>query len=516
MKVSWVFLAATVLGLCLAPNAMAGGSPNEDIPLDSWVYDAVFELSTQGHFVDLLLLTRPYRRGEIADAVRAMSSDPETREAGQAILLERLRREFAEELAPPSSPGKEQLYHARLGGGPNVHINQMRHGVSRNRLGFDATGSFDIQRTVTVRMRLRMDTDGGRDTQFHGEYWKADSLFSAWVDQAVLTVNHGGFSGAFGREFWRWGRSPQDAMLMSDHSPPFDGLRLMYRARNWSFAFHAAALDGMPVSGGLIAQRYLAGHRFNWRPRRNLEIAISEVIVFGGVDRRWEWHYLNPFLPYYWEQLNQDTNDNPLWNLEWSWRPARHLEVYGEWLIDDFQIDFTSEPHQIGVLAGLAWAGGPQRRLFVNAEYERINTYVYGQSIPYNSYYHFVDGDGNPIGIGSDLGPDADRIVVRPRWHLSRYLDITARLEDVRHGEDRIDTPQAVAVPKGTPFPSGTVARQTMAGIGVHAQVGGNFVGDVLVGYARQRNVANIDDWHREGPFIQLRLTSALWRTVRL
>ena len=515
---AWRFLLTLLLAI--APVCLhAGGSPQEDIPLDSWVYDAVFELSTQGHFTKLLLHTRPYTRGEVAAGIAELSDSGASLDPATRFLVERLRSEFAEELAPGDSAGTTpSADDVRLGAGPNARVDQFRHGYAKNRIGLDAIGSFATGDHIAARTRVRFDSDGRQDTQFHGEYWK--EKFTAGVDQAVVTGQFGRFRLVFGREFWRWGRSPVDAMLISDNSPPFDGLRLSYRGRNWAFCFHTTMLDPMgtdpsdPDEPFGIANRYLVGHRFDWRPLHNLEVAVSEVMVYGGVNRPWALNYLNPILPYYWEQLNNDINDNPLWNLELSWRPRPGLEFYGEWVIDDFQIDFISEPQQIGLLGGLAWSPATlERRLFINTEYERINTFVYGQGRSWNLYVHDRDYTGQAIGIGSNLGTDADRITVRPRYHVSSTLDLTALAEYVRRGENRIDTPQAGLVPKGVEFPSGVVERRLTAGLGGHAQMGAHVVLDFSTGYEKIRNVANAAGSDRQGPFVRVRLWSLWWRT---
>ena len=490
-------------------SAGAAGSPGEDISVDSWVYDAVFELSSHGHFPALLLHTRPWSRGSLIPYLREAQDKWDDLTIGDQILFSRLLDEFHEELATGESDSSDET--VRLGIGPTARTDQVRQGVARNRAGFDAIGSFSAANALTARIRVRFDTDGRYDTQFAGEYWK--EKFTAWVEQAVVTARVGRFTGAFGREYWRWGRSPVDAMLVSDHSPPFNGLRLQYRSRRWSFALHATMLDSMQIVGSEAAKRYLIGHRLDWRPRANLELAISEVILFGGPGRPWALNYLNPVIPYYWEQLNNNTNDNPLWNIEASWRPWYPLEIYGELMIDDFQIDLHSEPQQIGVLIGGAWTGGPGQRLFINSEYERINTFVYGQGIWWNHYYHRRDVDGNMIGIGSNLGTDADRITIRPRWHQSRYVDLIALLEKVRHGSDRIDSVQAGVVAKGVPFPSGIVESRTTGAVGAHIQYRGNVIIDALVGYERVTNVGNVEGIDREGVLLRVRMTALVWRT---
>jgi len=504
-------LVLTALLLAAAvPVVRAGGSPAEDVPLDSWVYDAVFELSSRGHFDNLLLHTRPYSRGNVAEGLRALIQSEPMLAPGTRHLVARLQKEFTEELGANSSETEKE--YARLGGGPTGRTDQYRHGVHSNRIGFDALASVGVGDRVSARVRLRVDSDGRADSTFHGEYWK--EKFTAWIDQAVLTASIWRLRLAFGREFWRWGRSPVDAMLISDQSPPFDGLRASYRSRRWAFMFHATMLDSMMMEGSPAARRYLIGHRLDWRPRGNLELAISEVIIFGGAGRPWALNYLNPFVPYYWEQLNNDTNDNPLWNLEASWRPRRNLEFYGEWFIDDFQIDFKSEPQQIGVVIGGALSTGPGERLFLNAEYQRINTFVYGQGKPHNRYYHHRDLNNQLIGIGSDLGPDADRITFHPKWRHSRHLDIMGLLEHIRRGADRIDSLQQTAVPKNVPFPSGTVESRTTVGIGAHMQDGGRLIADLMAGYETVSNIENEAGRDRQGVVFRARVSVLFWKTL--
>jgi hypothetical protein len=262
-------------------------------------------------------------------------------------------------------------------------------------------------------------------------------------------------------------------------------------------------------------RRYLVAHRFNWRPRSNIELAASEVMLFGGFDRSFEWNYLNPLLPYYWEQLNDDTNDNPLWNLELSWRVIDGLKLYGEWMIDDFQIDFHSEPHQIGVLAGIAWIPRVlDGRIMVNGEYQRINTYVYGQDRPWNRYFHHRDVNGDAIGIGSSLGPDADRITFLPAYHLSNHIDLTARLDFVRRGQYSFSDPQPSGVPKGTPFPSGVVDRETRLSAGTRLRWRGEIVADAQMGYYNLENRAHVLSDDVNGLFFQFKLNVLIWKTL--
>jgi len=513
----WTILTFIAIALQSGPQTLAHGARGEDVSVESWIYDALTELSVHGQTHDLLLHTRPLSRGEIADAVREYRTAQSEISAGAEIILQRLEDEFREELAPSI----ERDHSVRLGIGPTARSDQFHHRVARNRVGFDAIGSITVSDALTSRVRVRFDSDGRHDSQFHGKYWKEN--FTAWVEQAVTVVRWKRFTGAFGREYWRWGRSTNDAMLMSENSPPFNGLRLQYRARNWSYDFHATVLDQMNVSsqdyaGGIgpagVADRYLVAHRFNWRPRHNLEFAASEVLVFGGFERPFQWNYLNPILPYYWEQLNDNSDDNPLWNFELSWRIRDGLLLYGEWMLDDFQIDFTSEPQQIGVLLGGTWVPNlADGRLTLNAEYQRINTFVYGQGKPWNRYFHHRDMSGKVIGIGSNLGTDADRFTFAPLYHLNEFLDITSRLDYVRRGENDISDPQNSGVPKGIPFPSGVVESELRLSAGTSVRWRGNVVADATLGYYRVTNLDHVMEHSADGVYFQFRLKALWWKT---
>lgn len=513
----WIIVFVTAVTIIPTLQPLAAGARGEDVTVDSWVYDALIELSAHGRISDMLLHTRPLSRGQIADAVLQYRTAAAGISAGTEIILERLEAEFREELAAPIT----REHHVRLGLGPTARIDQFHHRVARNRFGVDAIGSITASDALTSRVLVRFDSDGRYDTQFHGKYWKEN--FTAWVEQAVTVARWKRFTGAFGREYWRWGLSPNDAMLISDHSPPFNGLRLQYRTRNWSYAFHATVLDRMYVAGqdyadGVgqegLADRYLVAHRFNWRPRHNLEVAASEVLVFGGFDRPWQWNYLNPILPYYWEQLNDNSDDNPLWNFELSWRIRDGLQIYGEWMLDDFQIDFTSEPQQIGVLLGGTWIPDfTEGQLSLNAEYQRINTFVYGQGKPWNRYFHHRDINGDVIGIGSNLGTDADRITFAPLYHFNSFIDFTGRFDYIRRGENSISDPQSSGVPKGVPFPSGIVERDLRLSTGTSIRWHGNIVADALVGYYSVDNLGHVLDNSVDGVFFQFKLNALWWKT---
>jgi len=509
-------IIGVLLLLVLNVPGMARAAIDEDIPLESWIYRAVGELAggmgTSGP--RFMLHTQPYTRGQVAEYLQALAPDTSNLDPGQLILYRRLWAELhhdAEELPRPA--GSESVL--RLGIQPYVLADHVQQRDGLNRAGGYVHGSFGQPGRWIVYSRVRFDSDARHDSRFRGVRWK-DNL-TANVDNAYLKFHIGNWSLFWGRNWLKFGRSANDGLLLSGYSPPMDQVRLTYQRSGFHSLYFFAMLDDLyDRSAGRLARRYLAGHRLAARPWKFLELAVSEVIVFGGVDRPAEWYYLNPFIPYYWEQLNEDHDDNPLWNLEWSLNFARGWEFYGELLIDDFQIDFISEPQQLGILVGLqATAPLGLARSHHTLEYSRVNTTVYGQNESQNRYYYRRDINGRVISLGSRYGPDAERLTYRATYHTVDWLDLLAAVERRRRGARDIEDVQSSGVPHGVPFPSGVVDRRWELAIGFALQYKNIVFADVIGGWSHRCNENNIlgrdDDLLFADGFVQCNL----WRVFR-
>jgi len=123
-------------------------------------------------------------------------------------------------------------------------------------------------------------------------------------------------------------------------------------------------------------------------------------------------------------------------------------------MIDDFQIDFKSEPDQVGYKLGVdALEPLGLSRLFTKVSYTRVNTTVYGQNQPQNLWLHF----GQPIGYFG--GNDQDRFLALLRYHLSPMVDLESEFQFNRRGEGRIQQHLHSGVPFQPKFPTGVVEK---------------------------------------------------------
>jgi hypothetical protein len=493
----------------------------ETVPLDSWVYEVIDELHCRGLFSSLHKNLKPYRRGEIASLVletnlRLKEGDLKASDS-QLWLLGKLNQEFRSEL--------EELYHKRhqterdenvlrYGTNPVAQAFLVEGDSSYGRLQarFEAGLQFD-QRFV-LKDRVVIDTRAEGEKRYVGREWKHG--LTGVLDQAYANIDLRYLHLLLGRDHLRWGPGREDVLLLSDQIPPFDMVKLEAGVGSFKLIYFATVLDQVyapPLHyrfSGFWAKRYLSGHRINMKLKFGLEVGISEVVLYGGENRDPEPYYLNPLLPYYGEQHNRAKDDNILWGFDVALSTFKDKEVYFELLVDDFQYDFESEPHQTGFQLGLKWVDpfGVERSYF-NVEYTRINNWVYGQNKPWNVYtYH-------GRGMGSVLGPDADRWHLRLLYHLSKDIDLALWGEYRRKGEGRIDLAQSPAVPYSDKFPSGLVEYTGQHKLMLTYQPGAKFRLDLSVEHLKIKNLGNESGSNLSDLAFRARAALNLWKEIR-
>jgi hypothetical protein len=488
----------------------------ESIPLDSWVYDVVEELHTQGFLSSLHKNVKPYGRGQIAALVLEMNL--KQKQGGlrltdsQLWLLGKLNQEFRYELDQlyyREQKSKEGRTCLRYGTSPVAHWILAEGDSSYGRLQARFEASLQFGQRFVLKDRMVIDNRAEKERRYKGREWKND--LTGVFDQAYVNIDMRYFHLLLGREHLRWGPGREDVLLLSDQIPPFDMIKMEGGTSSFKLVYFAAVLDQVWVpEGPFQANRYLSGHRINLRLGLGVEMGVSEVVLYGGEGRNPEPHYLNPLLPYYGEQYNQDTDDNVLWSFDISLSMFRNKEVYFELLVDDFQYDFQSEPHQTGIQLGLSYAEPfGWRRSLANLEYTRINNWVYGQNKSWNRYtFH-------GWGMGSILGPDADRWSCRLTYHLTKDVDLAWFGEYRREGEGRIDTPQTPAVPSSNGFPSGIVEKTNRHKLIFSYQPSARLKLDLRGEYSKIENVDNKNGREENTFLLSAKLSLSLWKERR-
>ncbi len=498
----------------------------EEIPLDSWVYPVIDELHYQGFFPKLFIADKPYTRGEITAELVSVKGGIENETLNlklhQRWLFERLFDEFKLELAPPKIIPRSNNVGVVRGFNPSYPSLTFRWGSAFNlksdfhkeaepfhKLVFDAYVGMQVDNDFYFRTRARVENHVSQNRSVRARSWTHNDL-GGTLDDTYLKYHHKYFDFIFGRERLQWGPGFSEVDLISPNPPPFDMLRFKATYKALRFQFFFTRLDDAinPVSPFDAVPRYFSAHRLAVKPWRWLEVSLSEVVLYGGPNRKLEWYYLMPFVPFYGEQYNNFKDDNPLWSIDWTLTPFKNFAQYGEFLIDDFQIDCIgggcSEPQQIGIRLGLfAGSLGPYKNNSVNLEYSRINNYVYGQNRYYNIYlYHGVP-------IGALQGPSADYVLLRYRQYFSKNFDAGLSAEYRRKGQDSIAV-QTVKVPFAK-FPLGVVEKTLTFQFSAAYQYKAHLFARLDFGTKNRDNAGNIPGAAGRDRFISVQLGYNFW-----
>ena len=230
-----------------------------------------------------------------------------------------------------------------------------------------------------------------------------------------------------------------------------------------------------------------------------------------------------PVSLYYAAQWNSGKDDNIFGAFTVDIRPKGDLEIYGELLVDDFQIDNKSpadkEPFEGGFLLG--------QRLYnplgldgslLRVEWARVEPFTFNQVRPWNRYLY----KGQVLGY--PLGPDAQSLDLEFRYWMSEQLTWSFFYRREEQGETRVTDPWPVPITgptSTTPFPefdhvpTGVVERRSRIAteFWIHPKPGIDL--RLNGGYLDVQNVENVRDadeseWFFEG---SLALAWSRWLT---
>ena len=325
-----------------------------------------------------------------------------------------------------------------------------------------------LSRRFGALVLFSLDRAKAIDPDYTGKKWRG---LAGDIETSAIYYKNNNLALTLGRQRIFWG--PQRInLILSESAEPLDMFSARFRKGRLWFSFIFARLDrSRPDSIDYIRfpnqtfkdNRYLAAHRLDIDIFRNFRLGLFETSLFGGEGRPPELYYLNPLQFFHTAQLNENEDDNTILGLDFTYLPSPGFNIYGQLLIDDFQIDRKSqgdqEPDEFGLLAGLFKAGRPGSfSPDMKLEYTRITNRTYHQIIPRNRYLY-----RNKL-LGHPLGPDSDSLSMIVRfWPDSRqYVELESAF--CRHGEGSIYNPWdqpwlEIEGDYNEPFPTGVVEK---------------------------------------------------------
>jgi len=240
-----------------------------------------------------------------------------------------------------------------------------------------------------------------------------------------------------GRDQASWGQGVTGNMLLSDYSEYYNLIRVTtywdkfkYSAvyiglDPWLTAEEKAIDDAETADDNGLAVRYenfgdlykaFFGHRVEFRLRENLSLSLSEALIYG--NKYINITELNPvfilhnvFTPEY---------SNAIMSLEADYTPLRGLNLYMQFVMDEFQVPGYEEeetrPGATGLLSGLTYVRPLEKGyLTLKGEAAMTEPYLYNRWHPLTRFtnrrriwstvldsYEYIN---KPIGY--EAGPDA-------------------------------------------------------------------------------------------------------------
>lgn len=502
-------LAALLAASSIASARGVAAQGSTYVPLDDVAYSYVDALVARGMLRTLPSLERPYTARRIREALA--SSD--TLGEGRAVRAWVRALDAAVSRWEPRDPSDAPALRVATYGIGTAETSSRRELMLANDVGgaYPGVGGRAVLTagTLTATVRMRLDKRLAADPDFGGDQRRG---VSARTEDAYVVAQWKWASAFFGRQSRNWGPPRLEGLQLGGYADSWDHLSARLGSDRIAVTSIVARLDPY-VAGGDSGtyQRQLAMHRLAGR-WRDLELAASEAVVYGGVGRGMEFAYANPLTLYQLSQYNETRDGNVSYAAEASWRAGRRGVYAAQVLIDDFQIDRCSpgceEPTSWG--GTLSAEGVPlwgAHRLF--ASYTRVANLTYRTLQPWERWTSFDVGIGRPFADYDEarFGIDAATFATAP-------VRVYAAHRRQGEGDYRAAFPAPAQLPTTPGFLAGVVERAWRVGVASGASLGGRASVDLDVGFNVARDAGHVAGETRRGVEARVRASVDFARTT--
>ncbi len=435
--------AATLLAalLLLTPISLPAQDASPYLALDHWAYPVLELWIARGDVTDLSPFTRPYR---VSDVLRAAENlDGANLSASETGIRDRLVAELTRPVTTTgattsAAPAEEAIgyFDVRLEAGgrfvTQTHPDPLQavldgaFGDERvlERFAVILTGS---SRYLAGGVQIRRDGIYRHDPRFpDGQVTsRRDGLFtddlSVRVEEGYVELQIPFLRIGVGRLDRDWGPAATGGFLRSAN--PYSADELTYR-----FGTDRVFLIGSisaPSDFGADTVRYVAMHRLEVRPSDRLILAVSESVVYGGPDGRFQFALANPISIWQIALDDGEIPHNKLGQADIWWRASRGIALTGSLLAD--ATNFEGSCCQMGGSIGIELADLAPG-LLVRAQGTVIQSLAYRTSLPWEEY------SLNRVGFGFDKS-DLVLASLEADWYASPALRLSPRIDLQVRGE---------------------------------------------------------------------------------
>jgi hypothetical protein len=315
-------------------------------------------------------------------------------------------------------------------------------------------------RNIGLYSGITVDEEYKRDTMYFGTTGKLENKVISRSNESYLQWANKNFILFAGRINRNFGLTGTKSMILSDESFSFDHIAFTFRNKILKYTSLFGRLNdiyGFDIRDSVTAfqwnKRFLNIHRFEVSLSKKVEVAFTDVILFGGKDAFPQFQYLNPVNFLFMSKMSdrkgyEETNANALMCFDLYYKPSDNLTLFGQFLIDD--VDFKKSlravyPDRLGYSAKVIYTDLlPASQLCLS--YNRISNWTYNSFYTWGNYTYYGKSIGYPRN-GSEniiLGFDSYKF-----YPFMLGLEILAE-------QYRIQDMSAPFIAVKTKFPSGT------------------------------------------------------------
>jgi Capsule assembly protein Wzi len=496
-----------LIALCIASAERADAQhPLTLLPLDDPAYVQLGVLERLGCSEARIGPFRPFMVRDVRIAVRAAANDPEC----PALLVDALQRRFipdttktmavkATEIASrelvrefptlsadssraPTQDSAKAAVPSGLDAGAEVTLGLTGLGKGEYLpLWRDVRPSADGTAPAVVIARGRLRWSGGPKFLAVSELYaqsnrrndptvraKTVRQSSGVLDigEAYANGSLGPIDMSFGRSAEAWLGQGRESFSMSAVSPMLDRLWLSGRWQKVQVRFVAALLDDDVLTAQLDSvavgpdgarfSRGFVGHALTWLPTSSFSMTLGETMLFSRRGSPVDLAYLNPLVPIIVAQndTGRTTANHDNLTVFGGARFSRGgAQLDAELFVDDIQVDAADRSRtasQLGWLVGGSLGLPTTQPTIVSVGYRRVSSFTYERPF-YSDVYQYYNAP-----LGSELGPDADRLDADVSHLPNGLLRLSAGVSLWRHGATRIDRRPSEGPNDhaGLPFPS--------------------------------------------------------------
>jgi hypothetical protein len=264
--------------------------------------------------------------------------------------------------------------------------------------------------------------------------------------EGYIRYSGGIISAEIGRERILWGNSYGTKLILSDFPRVYDAVRFDAEYKNIKYTFLHAWILGKPDvliynsiydSEPIVADKYFAAHRLEYSFGNCVDLGLQEITIYS--NRSVDLGYLNPVTFFESVQRSRQERDNGNLAFDIQVRPVSGYEFQGTLFYDDIHIDLFGTnrwenrmAYQLGFMM-VDPLGIANTNLMI--EYTRVEPYTFAHNRSRENSY-----SSNNVLLGTQIGPNAESWFFRLDNYLTHRINLSARFEIIRSGENIYDS----------------------------------------------------------------------------